>query len=122
MNWQGEIVDFLGRSIDVFLRYYVSGILEKVELVTYIERGEVEVKLTVGGREQKIDYDAFKCADDEDERDKQRECYFENESLWMEYFIALENNFTAIEKSMGEVSEVLAERYHVDVVSKVKTE
>ncbi|MEW4415269.1 hypothetical protein [Clostridium sp. AN503] len=120
MDWKNVIEEFLIRSIDLFAKYYMSGNLEKISVIIDIEEENAEIIIGAGGESEHVDFNLFRSASEGNERDAQRECYFENESLWMDFLIDLDRD--SIEKCMSEVAIGLMERYGVDVDMQVESE
>lgn len=116
LDWSEMISDFLTRTVDMFLKYHVSGTLEGIKLRIVPINGMADIVLTINGADHTIDFDDFRCASEECERDAQRECYFENESIWVEFFMMMEENLDKIKMYMEQVKDVLAEHYNVSVL------
>lgn len=119
VDWVNELSDFLIRTIDLFLKYYAKGKLEEIELDVLVSQGETEITLTIDGDSYEVDLDMYKLAEEDCERDAQRECYFENEVCWYEFFEDMEENEERITSEMEAVGEKLKAKYHVPVEMEV---
>lgn len=115
LDWSEMISDFLTRTVDMFLKYHVTGTMDGIKLCLSPMNGMADVVLTIDGAEHTVDFDDFRCATEDCERDVQRECYFENESIWVEFFMMMEENLDKIKMYMEQVKDALAEHYNVSV-------
>lgn len=120
MNWKNMIEDFLTRSIDLYVKYYMSGELENVSITLHIEDEDAEIIIEAGGESEDMDFDQFRSVSEENERDAQRECYFENESIWMDYLMSANGDEDSIKRCMSDVAVGLSAHYGVDVVIQVE--
>lgn len=113
--WENDIADFLKRSIDLFRKFYVSGELQYIRLELDTESACVDVVLALNEEEYVIDYDSFEVPEKNEDRDEQRECYFENEVIWGDFFMAMQYDIVEIEKRLRMVTEQLKVYYQVEV-------
>lgn len=122
VDWAKGLSDFLIRTVDLFLKYHVQGNLEKIELDVSVSLGDAEITLTIDGNSHEVDFDVYKMAEEDCERDAQRECYFENESCWVEFFEDMGEDEERITSEMKTVAEALKTKYHVPVEMEVDME
>lgn len=81
-EWKKELTQWLTEVVVIYMKYYSTGKLEKI----YVGADEaMNVVLTIDGKEAEVDLDVYKFAEEECERSRQRECYFANEAMVMEF-------------------------------------
>lgn len=114
IDWKSEIEEFMIRTIDLYLKYHMSGKLERIKLYIISMEYVADITLVADGHEKKIDFYEFRLASEECERDAQRECYFENESIWGDFFTELEGT-DRMKACLKGVADALENHYGVKV-------
>lgn len=114
---EDSLFRFITDSVRFVLRYYRPGTLEKIYIGVSPEPDvdTADIILKIDGREKSINYDLFKVAEEDMERDDQRECYFKEETIWHDFFDFLDHDIQAIESSMESIKERLAACYKVEI-------
>lgn len=61
-------------------------------------------------------------ASEENERDKQRECYSEHENIWTEFFMDFNDDADTIQEYLLQICMDLKERYCVKVLLEMEAD
>jgi len=121
-TWKENIEDFLIRTIDVSQKYYFDGMMREIHLSTSVSYGDVKILILTDDTAFEVNYDEFKLATEEMERDKQRECYFEHECIWAEFFMDFNDDLATIQKCLLQICEKLKEHYGAEVLIEMREE
>lgn len=110
--WKEELTHWLTEVIAIYMKYYSDGKLEKI----YVGADpEMDIVLTIDGEEEAVDLDEYKLAEEECERDRQRECYYANEAMVSEFFyFGEELCHPVLDGVMKEVSEHFKVPYELE--------
>jgi|GEM_PF-6215717 len=121
-SWKENIEDFLIRTIDVSRKYYFDGAMKEIRLSVSLLYYDVNITILTDDSEYEVDYENFKMASEGNERDKQRECYFEHESIWAEFFLEFDDDADIIQDYLLQVCNELKERYNVKVLLEMEAD
>lgn len=108
MSWakyKMDYIDHFEECINIFLKYYVQGKLQKI-LFKCDEESVVFIFVTIDGQEYYIDTYEYKHA--KIDRERQRECYFRDES-YSDFMEVSEE--TPLEQIMKEVCQEIRKRF-----------
>lgn len=119
-EFEDSLFHFVNESVDIVLKYYRKGKLEKIGIVADLYVSEGYTTLRIDGIEQLVPYEWFKGASEKNERDRQRECYFTEETEWTDFFNFMKNDYQAISESMERLEARLRERWKVEVEIEVE--
>lgn len=109
IEWEKEITEHIEEGIRLFLKYNVNGELQKIEILYDPIEKFAEIYLTINEECYLLDYDDFKVASEEQERDRQRECYFMEEDIWFDYYGDVKDAYT--ESKMEKLCEILRTKF-----------
>jgi len=112
-DWKKELTEYIGRNIDVWLKYHITGKLSAIKI--YYEVAEcITLEICIDGEWYKVQYENIECSEKvtEENRDEHKECRY-LDMLWIEFF---EDGGEGYEdRMMKEVSKVLTDKYQVEV-------